>query len=153
MTDQELQGKIVYLTVHADRWLRRTNPTFPILMANRVARVIKVFDWESDEGKYLLDQREKSGKWKELDPREFKYVLSIFYPELVRGEKHGIKVEELFPRVFPGEKVVLFDVLPEWMATELNNPPDKIKAFKIEKKKEGEKEKKARKRVSRRVHR
>lgn len=131
MNDKDLLGRLVFLTVHADRWLRHRNETFHILMANRIARVIKVFDWDSREGKYLLEQREKIGKWDDLVSTDFKFVLSIFYPELIRDGVKGITVEEVLPRMYPGEKTTLFDPLPSWMAQELSKSQSKSRTFKV----------------------
>lgn len=131
MEDKNLLGRLVFLTVHADRWLRTRNEAFHVLMANRIARVIKVFDWETAEGKYLLEQREKSGKWTDLSPTDFKFVLSIFYPELIRDGVKGLTVEEVLPRGYPGEKTVLFELLPDWMAKELSLEKSKSRTFKV----------------------
>jgi len=151
MTDHDLLGRLVYLTVHADRWLRERNPVFNVLMANRVARVIKVFDWDTEEGKYLLRLREHSGKWRDLDPKEFKFVLSIYYPELVRDGKAGIMVEEVFPRTYPGQATHLFEPLPPWMELELQRWESKDRTFRVAEGKKDEKGKE--RRVSRRVRR
>jgi hypothetical protein len=145
MNDQNLLGRLVYLSVHSDRWLRHRNEVFHVLMANRIARVIKVFDWETAEGKYLLEQREKSGKWADLPSKDFKFVLSIFYPELVRDGKVGITVEEMLPRVYPGEKTTLFELLPDWMGQELSKLKSKDRTFKVV---PGKGAKKGKKRVS-----
>jgi hypothetical protein len=117
--DKELDGRLVFLTVHMDVWLKQMNPRFNIPMANRIAKVVKVFDWESEEGKLLLREREKTGKWKKLDPRAFKYVLKVYYPEIVKGKKTGITAEEVVPRCFPETEMLLFDVIPVWMLESL----------------------------------
>jgi len=131
MTDKELFGRLVYLTPHADHWIRDSNPGFNIPMANRIARVVKVFDWDTEEGKYLLSEREKSGKWGKFDPKDFKFVLTIFYPELVKDGKTGLPVEEVMPRYYPGGKLLLFDVLPEWMRKEFSREVSKDRTFKL----------------------
>lgn len=107
------------MTRYADYWLRRVNPGFDVPMANRIGRVTKVFDWDSDEGRYILSEREKSGKWSKLDPREFKFVLTLYYPELIKDGVHGISVEEVLPRMCPGTKHAIFELVPEWMQKEL----------------------------------
>lgn len=118
-SDQDLSGRLVYLTPHVDVWLRRVNPKFNIPMANRIAKVIKVFDWGTEEGKILLKEREKTGKWKDLDPKAFKFVLRVYYPDLVKGEKIGVTAEEVMPRYFPNTEMPMFNVLPEWMLKSL----------------------------------
>jgi hypothetical protein len=118
-SDKELSGRLVFLTTHMDVWLRQVNPKFNIPMANRIAKVVKVFDWDTAEGKLLLREREKTGKWKNLDPKEFKFVLKIYYPDLVKDNKDGITVEEVVPRFFPKTEMMMLNVIPEWMLKSL----------------------------------
>jgi hypothetical protein len=118
-SDKKLRGRLVYLTTHVDIWLRQVNPKFNVPMANRIAKIHKIFDWANKEGKILLREREKIGKWTELDPKDFKYVLKIYYPELKKGSKAGITLEEIFPRKFPGTELNMFEPLPEWMLKDL----------------------------------
>ena len=54
------KGQLVFLTVHVERWYKDLNTEFNIPMANRLSKVIKVFDWSSKEGKLLLKMRECS---------------------------------------------------------------------------------------------
>ena len=115
MSDQDLHGKLVFLTVHVDRWLREVNPKFEVPMANRLAKVIKVVDWDSEEGKLLEQERKKIGKWKTLKSEDFKYVLKVYHPDLIIKDKRGITVHEVLPRFYPDTKLLMFDVLPEWM--------------------------------------
>jgi len=119
MEDSELLNRVVFITAHADRWLRDANPRFNIPMANRLARVSKVFDWDTEEGRMLLEAREKSGKWGKLDPRDFKFVLSIFYPELVNDGQRGMVIEEVMPRRFPGTELELFSPMPAWVLDDI----------------------------------
>ena len=119
MDDKELDGKLVYLTVHVDRWLREINVDFNVTMANKLAKVIKVFDWESDEGKYLLRARAKTGKWENLEPKDFKFVLKVYHPDLVVKNKKGCTIEEVLPRCYPGTKLYLFDLLLDELLVDL----------------------------------
>lgn len=117
--DQRYLGRLVYLTVHVNEWLRQANPTFNVPMSNRIAKVIKVFDWESDEGKILLKEREKTGKWGNLNSKDFKFVLDVYFPDLTKGSQVGIRTPELFPKRFPGTELSLFELLPGWMVKSL----------------------------------
>ena len=132
--DKDFFGKLVFTTIHLERWLKEINTQFSIPMANRIARVIKVFDWESEEGKLLLDAREKTGKWASLDPKEFKFVLKIYYPDINHKTKEGITVEEVVPRYIPKSKLEMFHEVPDWMLSELKN--EKIKEFSLVRKTE-----------------
>jgi hypothetical protein len=135
MKDQELSGRLVFLTPHADSFLRESNPGFAasnIVLANRVARVAKVFDWESEEGKILLREREKTGKYGEKrDPKAYKFVVSIFYPDLTKGDKKGMIVDEVMPRIHPVTKQQLFEPLPDWMQSELAESVSTKRSFTI----------------------
>lgn len=132
MEDGELLNRIVFITVHADRWLRDANPRFNIPMANRLARVSKVFDWDTDEGRMLLEAREKSGKWGKLNSRDFKFVLSIFYPELIKDGQQGMVIEEVMPQRFPGTELDLFSPMPTWVLDDILKER-KQELFKLEK--------------------
>jgi len=133
MNDKDLDGRLVFLTVHMDRWLREVNADFDVPMANRLARVIKVFDWDTEEGRILLQEREKTGKWKNLNARDFKYILNIYNPDLIRNNKIGCITPEVAPRCYPGTELALFDLVPEWMLKEINKEQKNV--LKIEKKK------------------
>jgi hypothetical protein len=102
-----------------DAWLRQVNPKFNIPMANRIAKVVKVFDWDTAEGVLLLQEREKTGKWGKLNPKDFKFVLKVYYPDLVRDKKAGITAEEVVPRCYPETVLNLFELLPVWMLSSL----------------------------------
>lgn len=114
-----LSGRLVYLTTHCDVWFREINPKFNVPMANRIAKVVKVFDWETEEGLLLLAEREKTGKWGKLDPKAFKYVLKIYCPELTLKNKTGFATEEMLPRKYPGTDLDMFALLPDWMLKSL----------------------------------
>ncbi|MBD3261282.1 MAG: hypothetical protein GF334_06290 [Candidatus Altiarchaeales archaeon] len=120
MRDKDYDGRLVYLTVHADRWFKEAHPSFNIPLSNRLAKVIKVFDWNTPEGKLLLSAREKTGKWGNFESKDFKFVLKVYHPDIIRGQKKGLTVEEVLPRCYPGSELLLFDVLPEWMISDLN---------------------------------
>lgn len=117
--DKDLSGRLVYLTTHVDAWLRDINPKFNVPMANRIAKIVKVFDWNTDEGKLLLAERKKNGKWTKLNPLDFKYVLKIYYPELTTQGKKGLIIEEMLPRCYPGTQLSMFEPLPPWMLQSL----------------------------------
>lgn len=127
--EKELSGRLVYLTTHSDVWFREINPKFNIPMANRIAKVVKVFDWETDEGRLLLSEREKTGKWGKLNPKDFKFVLKIYCPELVLKGKTGFATEEVLPLRYPGTELVMFELLPLWMLQSLQKEEKDV--FKI----------------------
>lgn len=127
--DKDLAGRLIYLTVHADVWFREINPKFNIPMANRIAKVIKVFDWDTEEGRVLLALRQNNGKWGKLNPKDFKFVLKIYCPELKVNHKDGITTEEVLPKKYPGTELSLFEPLPLWMLKSLQKEEKDV--FKI----------------------
>jgi hypothetical protein len=117
--DKDFAGRLVYLTTHSDVWFREINPKFNVPMANRIAKVVKVFDWDTDEGRLLLSEREKTGKWGKLDPKAFKFVLKIYCPELIIKNKVGFATEEILPIKYPGTDLTMFELIPPWMLRSL----------------------------------
>jgi hypothetical protein len=106
-----VEGDIVYLTQAGHDWISRSNPGFNIPISGRAGKVIKVFNWRTKEGKALLEERRNSGKWNEHRPEDFKYVVAIYYPELVmEGHAQGVKAPEVLPLYAPGaeKKTPLF---------------------------------------------
>jgi hypothetical protein len=119
MEDTDLNGKLVYLTIYLEKWYKSRNPIFNVPITNRLAKVIKVFDWDSEEGKILLDAREKTGKWTKLEPKDFKFVLKVYYPELIHKKSSKVTIEEVVPKYYPGTKNEMFKVVPEWMLKDI----------------------------------
>jgi hypothetical protein len=89
-------------------------------MANRLAKVIKVFDWDTEEGKLLLQVRESTGKWSNYNSKDFKFVLKIYYPELIlKSGKVGFCTEEVFPKTYPNTQYSMFELVPDWMLKDI----------------------------------
>lgn len=126
---ENLSGRLVYLTTHCDVWFRELNPKFNIPMANRIAKVVKIFDWDTEEGRLLLAEREKTGKWGKLNPKAFKYILKIYCPELKLKNKTGFATEEMLPRNYPGTDLSMFELIPGWMLKSLQKEEKDI--FKV----------------------
>lgn len=115
----DITGRIVYLTRYLEMWYKFRTPSFNVPITNRLAKIIKVFDWDTEEGKTLLEVRERTGKWKNIESKDFKYVLKVYYPELIINKKDKIMVDEVMPRYYPGTKNELFRLLPEWMLKDI----------------------------------
>lgn len=131
VSDSDLSGKLVFLTVHFDVWLRQVNAKFNIPMANRLAKIVKVFNWNTAEGKLLLKQRKQTGKWESLNSKEFKFVLKIYCPDLIKDNKKGTITYEVSPKFYPETKLTMFQVIPVWMLKDIQKAEKDI--FKIEK--------------------
>lgn len=120
--DSDYRGRLVILTSNLENWLKQLNSDFNVPMTNRLAKVVKVFDWSSREGKALLEARngKYGGKWKNLNAKDFKFVLKIYYPELRMKRTNEVTAEEVLPLYYPGTKGLMFIPLPEWMWDDMN---------------------------------
>ena len=116
-------GDIVYLTRHYTEWIKMLSSDIEVALDHRIAKIIKVFDWDTEEGKLLLDQRVKTGKWDNLNSEDFKYVLNVYYPELLSkdGKTAGITAIEVLPLYFPGTEFKLFERYPEHLIKDLKS--------------------------------
>lgn len=129
-------GDIVYLTRHYAEWIKALEGDLDISLVHRIAKIVKVFNWSSQEGKLLLEQREITGKWGNLNSKDFKYVLKVYYPDLAskKDSTLGITALEVLPLNYPGSKLPLFEKFPQHLLDDLNNK--KIEdIFKLERKK------------------
>lgn len=99
------EGDVVYLTKAGHDWISRTNPGFSIPLSGRIGKVEKVLDWTSKEGKLVLKSRVASGKWDKYKSEDFKYIVAIYYPELIMdGHAPGVKAPEVLPYRHPTEE-------------------------------------------------
>lgn len=119
INDNELNGRLVYLTRYLELWYKSRMPDFNVPITNRLAKVIKIFDWDSEEGKILEEARKKTGKWENISSRDFKFVLKVYYPELTINKKTKVMIDEVVPRYYPGTKSEMFSLIPKWMLTDL----------------------------------
>lgn len=131
MEDKDLDGKLVYLTLFYEKWIREVHPEFNIPMVNRLAKVVKVLDWDTDEGKLILSERKRNGKWDKFKSEDYRFVLNIYYQELAPSRKN-IAIAEMVPRYYPDSKNELFKILPESIITGLLKKEQN--AFKVVKK-------------------
>lgn len=117
--DKDLNGRLVYLTRHLEMWYKSRMPNFNVPITNRLAKIIKIFDWDTEEGKILIEARKKTGKWENIDPKDFKFVLKVYFPELTINKKSKVMVDEVVPQYYPGTKNEMFCLIPKWMLTDL----------------------------------
>lgn len=132
MDIENFQSRLVILTKHLEKWYKELNSQFNVPITNRLAKVVKVFDWDSDEGKLILRERKKTGKWDNLDPESFRFVLKVYYPELRLGHTDEVMIEEVVPQYYPGTEAPMFILVPGWMLKDFSR--EEKDAFKIEKK-------------------
>lgn len=109
------EGRLVILTRHLEKWYKELNSEFNVPITNRLAKVVKVFDWESPEGKLVLRERKKTGKWENINPEDFRFVLRVYYPELRIKQTKKVMIEEIVPQYYPGSEAPMFILMPDWM--------------------------------------
>lgn len=129
------EGDIVFFTQHYAEWIKLLKGDLDISLIHRIAKIVKIFNWDTEEGKMLLEQRVLTGKWNNLESKDFKFVLDVYYPDLVNGKKKqlGIKAIEVLPALFPGTEFPLFVVYPQHLLDDMFKKIDHD-IFKLEKK-------------------
>ena len=123
-------GDLVFLTPAYEKWVYERNPQLQVSLVNRLAKVEEVIDWDSEKGKRIKEVRLKSGKWKDLPLEDNKYLLSIYYHDLVgRNDKPGIIEPTPMFSKDPKTGAPFFIKVPEWL---LEKIMDKCKSFEVE---------------------
>jgi hypothetical protein len=90
-------------------------------LENRIAKIEEIIDWDSEKGNKLKEARLKTGKWDKLPLEDNKYILSVYYPELLgrKGEKGVVERGVASFSKDPVTEAPFFDVLPNWMFKEM----------------------------------
>ena len=118
-------GDLVYLTADGHDWMSRTQKfgKAGITLIGRTAVVHDIYDWESDRGKKVIENRAQTGKWVGLDSLDFRYVLLVLFPELKQGSKVGLGLPDVMPYYHPRKegKNPLFLPYPKHLADLLLN--------------------------------
>jgi hypothetical protein len=115
-------GDLIFLTKAFDDYLHQKNPKMTVSAVNRLAKLEEVIDWKSPKGKMIKDMRLKTGKWKGLPLEDNKYIVSIYYHDLVgrKGERgvveRGVSMFSHHPK---NPKVAFFEKAPDWIYKEI----------------------------------
>jgi len=128
-------GDLVFFTVVYDIWLHKRNPTHHHVMANRLARLEQIIDWDSETGKVIAEARKSHMRsWVGLDPLQCKYIFTVYYPELPGrdGKSGAIACGVPMFAEHPVSKKPFFIPVPEWLSKQLIKPLDQFKAVKAE---------------------
>lgn len=114
-------GDLVYLTRAYEDHVRRSNPFMSARLENRIAKVEEIIDWDSEKGKKIKAARIQTGKWKDLPLEDNRYILSVYYPELIgrNGQEGVIERGVASFSKDPETGAPFFGVLPEWMFKEM----------------------------------
>jgi len=84
-------GDLVFLTKWYEDFVREKNPKLEVFLVNRLSKIEEIIDWESDIGKAIKEERIASSKWTDLPIEDNKYILSVYYHELIgRNGEQGV---------------------------------------------------------------
>ncbi len=121
MEEKLKPGDLLFLTPAYERYLRNKHPNLKVKMANRLAKLEDIIDWDSEKGQILKALRIKSGKWKKLPLEENKYIISIYYHDLKgkKGEPGTIERGVPMFRYHPKSKDPFFVKIPGWIYDEI----------------------------------
>jgi len=124
-------GDLLFLTRAFEDFFRKKNPSSRISLANRIAKLEEIIDWGSEKGQKIKQARESSGKWEGLSIEDNKYIVSIYYHDLVGRNKERGVVERGVPlfRAHPVSGAPFFEKIPEWIYREIAK---KCESFKID---------------------
>jgi hypothetical protein len=132
MAEEDIKpGDMVFLTKAYEDYFRQKNITSHIPIANRLAKLEEIIDWDSPKGQRIKEIRINSGKWAKLPLEDNRYIISIYYHELVgRKNQQGV-IERGVPmfRYHPETKQAFFDKVPDWIFKEILK---KCEVFQVE---------------------
>lgn len=123
-----MPGDLVFLTTHYNSYKHKKIKNLNVSYSNRLAKLEDIIDWDSDRGQKIKSARNKSGLWKNLSIEDNKYILSIYYPELIgRSGQKGI-IERGVPMFLkdPGTEKPFFLKAPEWLYKEISKQCEKF---------------------------
>lgn len=118
MTDIDIKpGDLLFLTKSFEDHFRKKNPSSKISLVNRLAKLEEIIDWDSEKGQIIKAARIKSGKWKNLPIEDNKYIVSIYYHDLIGRNKERGVIERGVPmfRYNPKTKEPFFEKVPDWI--------------------------------------
>jgi hypothetical protein len=119
--DEIKPGDLVFLTNAYEDHVYQKTGKIKVSLANRLAKLEQIIDWESETGKKIKDARLKSGKWAGLPLEDNKYIFSIYYHEL-KGRNNQAGVIERGVPFFSKDPVSgrpFFIKIPDWIYKEI----------------------------------
>lgn len=114
-------GDIVILTQAYEAYMFKRNENLRVALVNRLAKVEEIIDWNSEKGHKIKAAREKSGKWGNLPIEDNKYILSVYFHDLIgRNGKRGViqRGVPMFSRD-PESGTPFFERVPDWIFKEI----------------------------------
>lgn len=124
-------GDLLFLTEAFHKYIMKKYPRSKLILTNRLAKLEEIIDWNSIKGKNLKAARIKSGKWKDLPIEENKYLLSVYYHNIVgrKGEEGVAERGVAMFRYDPKSKSPFFVKVPDWIYKEIMK---KCEDFRVE---------------------
>lgn len=133
-------GDLVFLTQEYENYVYERNPrmTVPteyrpgnVKLVNRLAKIEEIIDWNSPNGIKIKEKRIKSGKWVNLPLEDCKFIISIYYHDLMGREgESGVaqRGQPMFEKN-PTTGAPFFVKVPAWIYREIVK---KCETFKIQ---------------------
>lgn len=115
-------GDLLFLTKAYNDYLHAHNPHMSVILSNRIAKLEEIIDWKTPKGKLIKEMRKKNGKWKDLPLEENKYIISVYYHEIIgrKGERgvveRGVSMFQYHPK---NPKLSFFEKIPDWIFKEI----------------------------------
>ena len=131
MEDKIKPGDLLFLTEAFHKYIGKKFPDSKVILINRLAKLEEIIDWNSVKGKRIKAARIKSGKWKDLPLEENKYIISVYYHDLVgrKGEKGVAERGVAMFRYSPKTEKPFFTKVPDWIYKEIIK---KCEIFRVE---------------------
>jgi len=114
-------GDLLFLTPFYEQYIKKKYPNTKLSLINRLAKLEEIIDWETSKGRLIKQARVKSGKWKNLPIEDNKYIVSIYYHDLIgrKGEKGVVERGVPMFRYHPETKKPFFEKVPDWIYQEI----------------------------------
>ena len=129
MEDKIKAGDLLFLTEAFHNYINKKFPDSKVILANRLAKLEEIIDWNSVKGKKIKEARIKSGKWKKLPLEENKYIISVYYHDLVgrKGQKGVAERGVSMFRYDPKSGKPFFTKVPDWIYKEIIKKCEKFR--------------------------
>lgn len=127
--DEDIKsGDLLFLTETFNDYIHEKHPSSKIILTYRLAKLEEIIDWDSDKGKKIKAARILSGKWKDLPLEENKYIVSVYYHDLIgrKGEKGVAERGVAMFRFHPKTGAPFFEKVPDWIYKEIMKECEKF---------------------------
>lgn len=114
-------GDLLFLTKAFEEYFLSKHKDSTLSLVNRLAKLEDIIDWSSPKGQQIKQARIASGKWKDLPLEENKYIVSVYYHDIV-GRKNQKGLAERGVCMFQHHPVsghAFFNKVPDWIYREI----------------------------------